>query len=72
MLLTEAELIDLTGKSRPSAQVRALQIMGIDHLIRPDGSVLVARALVEQLLGLQARGNRSVKSDEPNWESLNS
>jgi len=61
MLLTESELVDLTGKSRPSAQVRALSRVGIDHLIRPDGTVAVARALVEKLLGLQTRGNRALK-----------
>lgn len=41
--LTDDELVDLTRKRRPTAQVRALRALGIDHKVRPDGSVLVLR-----------------------------
>jgi len=37
------ELIELTGKKRPTAQMRALNTMGIDHMKRPDGTVAVYR-----------------------------
>lgn len=51
MLLTAQEVRDLTGMQRPSAQVRALKSMGIECRRRPDGSVVVLRAVVEAVLG---------------------
>ena len=51
MFLNPDELVTLTGKERYSAQLRALRLMGIEHRQRPDGSVAVLRAHVEQLLG---------------------
>jgi hypothetical protein len=51
MLLTAQEVRDLTGMQRPSAQVRALKSMGIECRQRPDGSVVVLRAVVEAVLG---------------------
>jgi hypothetical protein len=41
MFLTAAELLELTGYRRPSAQVRALRRMGVEHCIRPDGRPVV-------------------------------
>lgn len=43
LTLTDAELVDLTRKTRPTAQQRALRFMGIEHRTRPDGSVVVDR-----------------------------
>lgn len=51
MLLTAEEVRELTGMQRPSAQARALQSMGIECRRRPDGSVVVLRAVVEAVLG---------------------
>ena len=51
MLLTTQEVRELTGLQRPSAQARALQGMGIECRRRPDGSVVVLRAVVEAVLG---------------------
>ena len=51
MLLTAQEVRDLTGMQRPSAQVRALKSMGIECRRRPDGSVVVLRAVVEAVVG---------------------
>jgi hypothetical protein len=41
MLLSAADLEALTGYRRPSAQVRALRAMGIEHWVRPDGRPVV-------------------------------
>ena len=41
MLLTSTEIEALTGKRRPSAQVRALRRMGVRYLLRPDGRPVV-------------------------------
>ena len=54
MFLTADEVRDLTGKVRNQAQVAALRHMGIEHRVRPDGSVAVLRAHVESSLGLLA------------------
>lgn len=35
---------ELTGKVRPTAQVRALQAMGVPHRVRPDGTPAVHEA----------------------------
>lgn len=69
MFLTPDEIIALTARKRASAQQRALNAMGIDHRIRPDGTVLVLRSHVEQSLGgniVQAKRQRI----EPNWNAV--
>ena len=43
LCLSQDELIELTGRSRTKAQIRALVLMGIKHLIRPDGTPVVLR-----------------------------
>lgn len=70
MFLTEAELKELTGKVRPSAQAKALTAMSIDHKRRPDGTVAVLRAGVERALGGQA-GAKVASGWEPNWDAVN-
>lgn len=47
LVLSQQELIELTGKVRPSAQARALDFMDIPHRPRPDGSLAVLRIHVE-------------------------
>lgn len=66
LTLTDDELIDLTRKRRPSAQVRALRSMGIEHRVRPDGSVAVLRAVVNQEFGVKC--NPTPRRSEINWE----
>lgn len=69
MILNKSELIELTGRRIKSAQVRALRFMGIEHKIRPDGSVVVLRAHVEKVLGLKEPTTKSVEI-EPNWDAI--
>lgn len=69
LFLDSEELAELTNKSRNSAQARVLKAMGIDHKIRPDGSVAVLRAHVEKLFGL-VQQVRTKKVQEPNWNAL--
>lgn len=47
MFLTPDEIVELTGKVRPSAQVRALRTMGVAHRVRPDGTPAVLRTAVD-------------------------
>ena len=51
MFLTEAELQTLSGKVKPSAQVRWLKAEKIAHIIGGDGKPKVLRDLVVARLG---------------------
>ena len=48
LVLTDAELQELTGYQRPTFQVRTLRVLGIRHALRPDGTVVVLRADLER------------------------
>jgi hypothetical protein len=69
-ICTEDELVQLTGRVRPSAQIRVLNQLGVDHVRRPDGRVLVHRDAVRQLLGLGARKSPDEQGPQPDWEAL--
>ena len=43
--------------------------MGIEHKVRPDGSVVVLKAHVEQSLGLR-EDRKKTKEFEPNWGAI--
>ena len=49
-LLTHDEIVELTGKQKFKAQVRALIKMGVRHVVRTDGTPAVARAARDALL----------------------
>lgn len=69
MILTHAELVELTGRRVKTAQVRVLRFMGIEHKLRPDGSVAVLRAHVDQAMGASDGDRRQVEV-EPNWSAM--
>jgi hypothetical protein len=64
LCLTDDELTQLTGKSRPSAQIKALRYMAIDHKRRPDGSIVVLR---HQIGDPCSESATTIKRTEPNW-----
>jgi hypothetical protein len=68
LVLNDAELIELTRKQRPAAQIRALRHLGINHKQRADGSVLVARSHFEQLHG--ATNSSKVLRAEIDWSKV--
>jgi len=68
--LTKDEVAEMTGRIQRSAQTRELTHMGVIHKLRADGSVLVLRAHVEQLLGYQASTEAKEPHFEPNWAAL--
>ena len=71
MFLTSEEVIDLTHKKHRSAQICALRCMGIEHRIRPDGSVAVLRSYIEKILGAGDSNNGRIKPEiEPNWSAV--
>jgi hypothetical protein len=71
MILSQAELIELTGRSRRDAQVRVLRFMFIEYRLRPDGSVAVSRSHVERILGGQPSDTlKKTMNIEPNWSAM--
>ncbi|WP_211475116.1 DUF4224 domain-containing protein [Collimonas humicola] len=70
MFLTFDEVRSLTERVHHSAQVKVLCSMGIEHRVRPDGSIAVLRQHIEQLMGAEF-SKRKVKVTEPNWGALN-
>ena len=63
MFLRNEEIVALTNRQRSAAQVRALRTMGIEHRVRPDGTVAILRSHVEYLLGYSV-GAKVVKEYE--------
>lgn len=51
MLLSQLELIELSGYQKPSAQIRWLRSQGISYLVGGDGLPKVLRSVVEARLG---------------------
>lgn len=69
MFLSKAEIKALTNRIQYAAQIRTLRGMGIQHCVRPDGSVAVMRSHIEALFGVQNR-TASRTPTEPNWGAL--
>lgn len=70
MFLNDDELVALTKRTRSDAQIRALRFMGIEHKIRPDGSVAVLRAHVETTFGQTQLNGCNVKQVQPDWSAI--
>ena len=59
--LTDEEIAELTGKKHRDAQRRVLVALGIEHRVRPDGSIVVSRDHFKEVLG----GKKSSKALGP-------
>ena len=68
MFLTDDEVVALTGRQRKPAQARVLTFMGIEHRLRPDGSVAVARSHVEKLFGAAIYTGKPKRKTQPNFD----
>lgn len=64
LTLSHSELIELTHRTKYSAQRRALNMMQIDFKVRPDGTIAVFR---DSYNAVQARKQKRV---EPNWGAV--
>lgn len=51
LTLTPAELREFTGKRRSDAQARVLDHLRLPYSARPDGTLIVLRAVAELKLG---------------------
>lgn len=50
--LSDVEIIELTGKKHREPQMRELKAMGLRFLIRSNGEIVIAKAHVEEMLGV--------------------
>jgi Domain of unknown function (DUF4224) len=66
--LSDDELVEATHRRMFTAQARALERMGVPFVRRPDGSLLVSRQALEDVL---QRGSAIVRRQPPanglNW-----
>jgi hypothetical protein len=67
--LTDEEIAEVTGKKHRDAQCKVLVRLGVAHLVRPDGSLVVSREHFEEVLGGKKRSNVP-RSPEPDWNAL--
>lgn len=68
--LSFEEVQDLTSRKVRSAQVKALRAMGIEHKVRPDGSVAILRAHITKVFDGDSAVSRKPKQAVPNWDAI--
>ncbi len=69
--LTKEELIEVTSKVRPAAQIRILNHLGIPCKERPERQPIVSRkAYLLAMGGLETRKNR-FHQEQPDYSSFN-
>lgn len=64
LFISEEDLRELTGFKARAQQIRELNRMGIDHLVRADGRVLVLKTTMGVYSSPQAVHEPQI---EPNW-----
>ncbi len=67
--LTPDEIKDVTGRCKPSAQIRWFQQMGFTVLRRADGKPLISRAHFEAKMG-GLLGVSKARNYEPNFGAI--
>jgi hypothetical protein len=71
VILTHKEICLLTERTRPKAQARALEFLGIPCRVRRDGSLVVLRASVNTLLGIATETVIQKRNlPTPNWNGI--
>lgn len=71
--LTDEELADLCKPlTQPAAQIRFLESLGLTIKQKPNGTPLVLRSSVDEVLGVSAKGKSSpaLQKPGPNAEAL--
>jgi hypothetical protein len=71
MFLDQEEIKSLTNSTRRDAQTKALRAMGIEHKVRPDGSIAILRDHINKVFdGNPDSVRKRVKVVEPNWSAI--
>jgi len=68
--LRTEEVQALTKRTVRPAQVRVLKAMGIEHRVRPDGSVAILRAHISKVFDGNPEVTRQTKTATPNWDAM--
>lgn len=69
MFLTPEQIHSLTNRTQHNAQVRVLRALGVEHKVRPDGSIAVLTAHVEQQFGYKLPSAK-LQEFEPDWSAV--
>lgn len=67
LFLSKEEVAELTGKVRYTAQVRVLNDLHIPHILNAANRPIVARAMVERILGVVPNATRQPETTR--WKS---
>ncbi len=70
IFLDTLEIVSLTGRVKHTSQVRVLKAMGIEHKVRPDGSVAILRAHITKVFAGDSDVARVIKPTLPNWGAI--
>ena len=71
IFLDTEEIKSLTKRTVRPAQVRVLMAMGIEHKVRPDGSVAILRAHINKVFDGDPDGSqKKIKEIAPNWAAI--
>ncbi len=71
MFLDREEVKSLTNSTGRAAQSKALRAMGIEHKVRPDGSIAILRDHITKIFdGDPDSAGKSVKVVGPNWAAI--
>ena len=68
--LSAEEIQVLTDRKVRPAQVKVLKAMGIEHKVRPDGSVAILRAHIIKVFDGSTKTNQQIKQAVPNWDAM--
>ena len=69
--LAREEITGLTNRVQRTAQVKALNSMGIEHKVRPDGSIAILRDHITKVFGGNSNApRRAAKQSGPNWDAI--
>ena len=65
------EIQGLTNKINRPSQIKVLNSMGIEHRVRPDGTVAILRAHITKIFDGESASNRKqAKTTGPNWDAI--
>lgn len=71
MFLDHEEVKGLTNSTGRDAQAKALRAMGIEHKVRPDGSIAILRDHIIKIFdGDPDSASKTVKVAGPNWSAI--
>lgn len=69
--LVAEEVQSLTNRIKRSSQVKVLKALGIEHRVRPDGSVAILRAHITKIFDGNPDTDKAKQARAtPNWDAI--